>query len=240
MRAIDIKKPVGLISATGFESSLIASRIKNRRPIKTPCFSFIAGNLEGKKIVHVSSGMGIANAAMATAVLIEKFSPRFIILFGIGGAYPFSGLLPGDIAVAKREIYADSGLILKDGLHGFDAIGIPLAVRGKKKFFGEFSLDAKAARMAARLTGAKAGTFLTVAASTGTLKRSLELRNKFGAICENMEGAAVAQACYLYGVPLVEIRGISNMVEDRAPKKWLKDEAALNCQMAVLKLLAAF
>jgi futalosine hydrolase len=81
------------------------------------------------------------------------------------------------------------------------------------------------------------GVFLTVSTVTGTRERALELRRRHKALCENMEGAAVAQVCALYGIPLLEIRGISNMVEDRDALGWEKGLAALNCQRAVLELI---
>jgi futalosine hydrolase len=43
---------------------------------------------------------------------------------------------------------------------------------------------------------------------------------RFSGICENMEGAAVAQVASLYGVDCMEIRGISNLVEDRDLSRW--------------------
>jgi futalosine hydrolase len=59
------------------------------------------------------------------------------------------------------------------------------------------------------------GTFITVSACTGTLKRSLEIERQFKGIAENMEGAAVAHVCALNSIPLTEIRGISNIIGDR-------------------------
>jgi futalosine hydrolase len=54
-----------------------------------------------------------------------------------------------------------------------------------------------------------------------------------------MEGAAVAQIAALYGIPMLEVRGISNMVEDRDLRRWDKKTASLNCQKAVLELTAS-
>ena len=50
---------------------------------------------------------------------------------------------------------------------------------------------------------------------SGLAVRGNELAARFNAICENMEGAAAAQVCTLYEVPFLELRGISNLVEDR-------------------------
>ena len=97
---------------------------------------------------------------------------------------------------------------------------------------------------ASRIT-IKTGTFVTVSTVTGTDKRARELEKRFsassasggGAICENMEGAAVAHVCAMYGIPMLEIRGISNIVEDRDRSKWDIKTAAENCQKAVFVLL---
>jgi futalosine hydrolase len=202
---------------------------------------FYAGNIAGKRVVFGISGMGKTNAAHAVTVLIEKYSPSCVVNFGIGGAYPSSGLRVGDIAVAEKEVYTDEGVLLKDGLHSFEITGTPLLkVRGRK-YFNEFPADKRLGRLALKAASAiihcKSGVFLTVSACTGTRKRAGELDGKFGPICENMEGAAVAHVCRIYGIPFVEIRGISNIVEDRDIKKWDIKLAAENCQKAVLELL---
>jgi futalosine hydrolase len=40
-----------------------------------------------------------------------------------------------------------------------------------------------------------------------------------------MEGAAVAMVCQKFNVPCVELRCVSNMVEDRKEKNWQLAEA---------------
>jgi len=50
--------------------------------------------------------------------------------------------------------------------------------------------------------------------------RGEALVQRYGAICENMEGAAVALVAALYGIRCMEVRGISNMVEDRDLSRW--------------------
>ena len=200
-----------------------------------------AGAVAGNRVVFVISGAGKTNAAHAATVLMEKFSPSCIVTFGIGGAYPSSWLEVGDIAIAEKEVYADEGVLLKDGLHSFEITGIPLLkVRGRK-YFNEFPADKRLGKLALKTSGAiahcKSGVFLTVSACTGTSKRAAELVGTFGPICENMEGAAVAHICRIYGVPFVEIRGISNIVEDRDKGKWDMELASENCQKAVLHFL---
>ncbi len=67
--------------------------------------------------------------------------------------------------------------------------------------------------------------------------RAKELEERYHALCENMEGAAAAQVAELHGAPWLEVRGISNIVEDRDLKKWDIPRAAQNVQQAVLQIL---
>jgi futalosine hydrolase len=46
------------------------------------------------------------------------------------------------------------------------------------------------------------------------------LLEKFQGLCENMEGAAVARVCAAFAVPCLELRCISNFVEDRDAGRW--------------------
>ncbi|KAF0145936.1 MAG: purine phosphorylase family protein 1 [Nitrospirae bacterium] len=226
---------IGLVSATRKESGIILRLLKRSGPEE-----FYLGKTGRNNIVHVISGMGKTNASHAATLLIERFSPRIIINFGIGGAYPSSGLRAGDIAIADKEIYGDEGLWLKDGFHTVDSIGIPFLKKGRRKYFNEFPLHSPIPPLAMggdRGIKIKSGAFVTISASTGTNKRAKELEKRFNAICENMEGAAVAHVCAMYGIPMLEVRGISNIVEDRDRGKWDIKTASENCQKAVLEFL---
>ncbi|MCK5512174.1 MAG: futalosine hydrolase, partial [Thermodesulfovibrionia bacterium] len=90
-----------------------------------------------------------------------------------------------------------------------------------------------------RITRVKSGAFVTVSTSTGTHTRAVELEKRFKAICENMEGAAIAQICTLYNIPMFEIRGVSNIVGVRDKRKWNLPRASDNCQEAVLKMISS-
>jgi len=242
-----LKQLVGLISATEKESVLILKALKKNKD-KSSGVPVYKGVIGKTNVVHVISGMGKTNASHAATVMMEKFAPSFLINFGIGGAYPSSGLKIGDIAVASKEIYGDEGLLLKDGFHTADAIGIPLLQKGGKKYFNEFPLDKKIVKKVLKLselltfnskllTSVKSGSSLTVSTCTGTDKKAKELEMRFKVICENMEGAAVAHICAMYGIPMLEARGISNIVGDRDRSKWDIKTAAENCQKAIMNFL---
>jgi futalosine hydrolase len=204
----------------------------------------------GVEALLMNTGIGKVNAALCAVGLIEKFPITNIINLGVGGAYPASGLKTGDIAVASKEIYGDEGVISSGGWEGLKKIGIPLVQSGNKKYFNEFPLDKKLAEKAYRLlksgtqyavrsTRTTKGIFVTVSAVTGTHNRALELERRFNAVCENMEGAALAQVCAIYKIPFLEIRGISNIVGVRDKRKWDLNLASENCQDAVLAIIRA-
>ena len=81
------------------------------------------------------------------------------------------------------------------------------------------------------------GTFVTVSTCTGTMARAIEIEQRSGGLCENMEGAAVALACRQLSIPLLEIRGISNLVEDRDTDRWDLAAGMTAAQQAVIGLL---
>jgi futalosine hydrolase len=123
------------------------------------------------------------------------------VISGIAGAYPASELNIGDIAIAEKEINADEGLLISCDEEDTSFLFInheevPLSIP-------EFAKNMKK------------GIFLTVSASTGNLRRAKFLERKFNALCENMEGFAIAKSAQTYNIPAIEIRSISNIVTDR-------------------------
>lgn len=237
-----------LLSSMPFESNKILRQFKNARRIKLAGKTVYKGKLSNTGILLINTGIGKANAALCATGLIERFPIRSIINLGAGGAYPASGLKIGDIAVASKEIYGEEGVVSSRGWESLKKIGIPLVQSGDKKYFNEFPLltphylGTNRSRPPLLDVGKgdfkiKSGSFVTVSAVTGTHKRALELERQFNAVCENMEGAAIAQVCKIYKVPMLEIRGISNIAGVRDKRKWNLKLASENCQRAVLCII---
>jgi len=232
---------IGLISSVTAECKILKKELKRDKHSNLNSPVFYSGMISGRKIVLAISGVGKTNAAHAATLLIEKYAPALIINFGIGGAYPSSGLKVGDIAVAEKEIYGDEGIIIKEGFSDMRLIGFPIFKIRNKKYFNAFPLDKsftkKAVKSVKLSSNFKFGRFVTVSTCTGIIKRALELEKRHNAICENMEGAAIAHICAMHGIPMTEIRGISNIVENRDTKKWDIKLASKNCQKVLLNLL---
>lgn len=193
-------------------------------------------------IIVIVSGLGKANAAAATAAAIERYSPNLIVNVGCAGAFAGSGLTVGDIAVATEEIAADEGVLTLEGWLPLNEFGFPVAVVDGVRYFNAIPLSQNLVGKAVEsATGAEfnalAGSFVTVSTCSGTAARGDELWRRHAPLCENMEGAAVAQVALRYGIECVEIRGVSNMVEDRDLSRWNLGLAVGRAQQAVLAFL---
>jgi len=237
-----VKPLIGLITSVPPEGKDIVRKLGLTK-VKTLAAdqSSYRGSAGSNDILYAVSGIGKTNASHTATWMIREFSPEIIVNFGIGGAYPSAGLAVGDIAIASKEVYADEGVILQSGLQPLEMIGIPFLNTGRCMYYNEFPLDAVLGETALNVAGlycrARLGTFATVSACTGTKERAEELSRRHGAICENMEGAAVAHICLRYGISCLEIRGISNIVEERDTGRWDIELAGSSCQRAVLEFL---
>ena len=178
-----------------------------------------------ERAITVVSGIGAVNAALATQAGILEHQPGMVLSVGIGGAYPSSGLQPGDAAVSSAIIYAGLGAMDGSEFLDLERLGFPLLEREGAKTFNilpvsdRFRDFAEAARIAH-------GPFLTLETVTGSSEATSRLEARFpGALVEGMEGAGVAHTAFKHNIPCLEVRGISNMVGPRNRSTWKIPEA---------------
>jgi futalosine hydrolase len=190
--------------------------------------------------------MGKVNAAHAATLLLAEFAPEALIVFGVGGAYPSSGAALGDVALAHEEIAGDEGVLTPEGFKDTEYMGIPLLKTASTVIYTTYpapeallkrALHTLAVSAEPGSSKAHCGTFVTLSTCTGTAQRARELEDRLHGLCENMEGAAVAQVAGLHNIPWLEVRGISNIVEDRDLRKWNIPRAAEAAQKAVARIL---
>jgi len=172
------------------------------------------------------TGVGPVNAAHAVTVAIVERPPDAVIVCGVGGAYPSSGLQIGDVVSAAIEIYGDLGAQSPSGFLDMKALGFPV-VTASTPFFNELPMEVFPTTSRTR--------FVTVSTCTGTEATAHEIESRTRGSVENMEGAAVAHVSRLHGVPVGEVRGISNIVTNRDVKSWKLKEAAAAAQTALLE-----
>lgn len=224
-------RPILVIAAVRQEVADLTRAINGIR-IGDPLFpeSYL-GEIDGKHVLTAVAGMGKVNAASSVTALIVRHNPKIIIITGCAGAYPGSALETGHLALASSEIFGDEGVLSPEGWQGLEAIGIPIHERKGTRYFNEIPLSFSLAEQAVSLATAldlplRRGRFVTVSTCSGTSARGREMFERFGGVCENMEGAAIALVAMQYGIDCIELRGISNLVEDRDLSKW-------NIQLAV-------
>lgn len=238
---------LAILAAVPFETELLRRRLAPCEVRDCGGRELFLGKLAGEAVLLLHCGIGKSNAAAATAVLIENYRPSRLLMIGCGGALPGSGLAVGDLAVAGAEIFADEGVATADGFLDFAALGLPLTNGHGTPRYNDYPVDdawfeTRQPRFFAALEGTgrrvARGPFATVSTCSGTLAGGLALAARTGAICENMEGAAVAQTALRRGIPFCEVRGISNLVEDRDLSRWDLRRGAESAEQAVMILLA--
>lgn len=184
------------------------------------------------------AGVGPASAAAATATALARAGqiadgPYSLVLSaGIGGGFAeVAGV--GSLVVASEIIAADLGAETPDGFAGVDELG-----------FGSPRIavaDELAARWAAALREAGLpvhhGPILTLSTVTGTAETAQRLAKRYpGAGAEAMEGFGVAEAARQFGVPVLELRAISNAVGPRQRELWKISDALQALEQACAKL----
>ena len=226
-----------LVSATELESRAVQSKLEDAKTAQHASKTVIAGNSCGWRCTLLHTGIGTVNAAHALTCQLEQQLPDLVIQFGIGGAYVPTGLPIRSVVLATEEVYGDVGVVTPEGWKPVDEIGIPL-VHGDPPRFNRFPLDPQLVATAAGICGVRSGTFVTVSQCSGVQAVGDALHSRFNALCESMEGAAAAHICTLYDVPFLEVRGISNLVEDRQPARWDIPGAADAAQSALIKIIS--
>lgn len=235
-------KPIVVIAAVPQEIELLEKALEHSGRVRTGGFEYVEGTLGTLRIIVCAGGVGKVNAAAATAVMIERYQPRLVINTGCAGAYLGSGLAVGNLVVASEEVLADDGVVVDDGWKGLRYMNLPSVEQGGLNCYNLLPLSRHASEKAMQLADCY-GVFLvrarfaTVSTCSGTRLQGAELSHRWKALVESMEGAAVAQVCLRCGVDCLEIRGISNMVEERDLEAWDMPRALEAAQRFVLKYL---
>ncbi|MBU4439579.1 MAG: 5'-methylthioadenosine/adenosylhomocysteine nucleosidase [Acetobacterium sp.] len=198
---------IGIIAAMDSEVRDIKSAMEDGIKIHHGGMTFFKGKLNGKEVVAVKSGIGKVNAAMCTQVLIDVFKVTTIIHVGVAGAV-HPELEIGDIVISEDSCQYDMDA---------RAFGHP---RGEIPnmditfFKADPTLIALAVAAAEELEASyRVGRIMTADLGVDSNKLKEELREEFGGLCVEMEGAAVGQVAMLNQVPYLVIRSMSDKAD---------------------------
>ncbi len=165
---------------------------------------------EGVEVVPV--GVGPVEAAIGTFAALAGGTYGLVVNAGIGGGFDGRAAV-GDAVAVTRERYVELGREDRGDLH----------LPGGLRLADDADCDAGIiARLSAR-TGAPGpmlGSGITSATITTSAARAQALADAYAPFVESMEGFAVLRAAALAGIRAVEVRGISNIVGERATSGW--------------------
>ncbi|MFH8346752.1 futalosine hydrolase [Streptomyces sp. NPDC018045] len=187
----------------------------------------------------LAAGVGPAAAAAGTATALTAgicggLRYDLVISAGIGGGFAPGtdsdrpGAAVGSTVVADEIVAADLGAETPDGFVPVTALGFGTVVH---------TPPPDLVRALAAATGAACGTVLTASTVTGSAEHAARLAARHPrALVEAMEGFGVAEAAAAQGLPVLEIRTVSNPVGPRDRAAWRIGDAlgALSAACAAL------
>lgn len=205
-------KTIGIIGAMAEEIAHLQEVIAIAKTRQLLGLEFHIGEYCGNRVILVVSGIGKVNAAVCTQVLIDHFQAEYIINTGVAGAIA-EELHIGDILISKDAVQHDMDV---------SALGDPIGTipRMAESYF---KADATLIRLAQEAAAEDADAYHTMLGRVASGDRFIgakadraEIRKNVQGDCAEMEGAAIAHACWLNSVPFVIIRAISDGADEDA------------------------
>jgi futalosine hydrolase len=195
------------------EAELVAGRL--RPAPKVGGRAAWRGELGGREMWLVMTGMGLVNAAQAVTAAIERLAGvEAVVNLGCAGAYAAAGLAVGQAALASEVVLADHGIRTARRLHGLEKTGVPLATGPDgAPLYHRFAADPGLNRLLGR--GLPRGVFCCVVQVSGDEAAAEELAGRWGAVLEDMESGAAALVAAHYRLPFACLRGVSNLAGAR-------------------------
>ena len=227
-----------ILAAAPLETELLRKKIADLKIHHCDSTQIFSGKLLGHEVFLSHGGIGQVNMAIQLTRLLSVHTPTAVLLCGCGGSYPDSGLQVGRLALAESETFGDLGVATTAGFIPLDQLKLPQNPQLAPTIQQSFPLASDWLNWARKiLPEAVCGAFVTVNCCSGNPDLSRKLQQRCGGICENMEGAAVAQVCAEFDIPLLELRGISNPTGTRDPQQWDIAGGAEAAQTGILRLL---
>ncbi|MBR0381360.1 MAG: 5'-methylthioadenosine/adenosylhomocysteine nucleosidase [Eubacterium sp.] len=203
---------IGIIGAMDSEIRALISCMEEVETEKIASMTFYKGKLWGKDTVLVKCGVGKVNMTACTQILASIYKVGTLINTGVAGALK-KGMRVGDIVISSDAVE-----------HDMDATGLGFE-KGVIPYMDEsvFRADPDLVQLAkdsCRAVNPDVNCYVGRVVTGDQFISSRKVKNKlvktFEGFCAEMEGAAMAQAAYLNGIPFVIIRAISDNADDSA------------------------
>ena len=198
--------------------------------------TFYEGTLCGKNVVVVECGIGKVNAALCVQILCDCFEITHVVNTGVAGSL-CAELDISDFVISTDAVY-----------HDFDCSAInPNYIVGQipgfpvRKFTADEQLvnTAFTAAQTVHNGHVRKGTVASGDQFVGDKVKKAQIVEATGALCTEMEGAAIAHAAWRNNIPFVVIRAISDKADDSAEMDYPTFEAIAAKRCASVTLLMA-
>lgn len=203
---------LGIIGAMDEEVAKIKEQMEDVESRQMASMEFLKGTVKGQPVVVVRSGIGKVNAAMCTQILADVYHVDAVINTGIAGSLN-ADINIGDIVLSTDALEHDMDAV---------AFGYPLGQIPRMDTLS-FKADEQL-RKTAKAICEKVNPDVTVFEGrvvsgdqfVSDKDKKEWLIENFAGYCTEMEGAAIAHAAYLNGIPFLIIRAISDKADDSA------------------------
>lgn len=203
---------IGIIGAMDEEVGKLKEALLDITVDTVAAMDFYKGTYEGKEVVIVRSGIGKVNAGICAQILVDKYQVNAIINTGIAGSLR-NEINIGDIVLSVDAIQHDMEAVSFGYAPGVIPRMETSAFRADSKLI---AVAKEACAKACPKIGVHEGRVLTGDQFISDKAVKNRLIETFDGYCCEMEGAAIAQAAYLNGVPFLIIRAISDKADDSA------------------------
>jgi len=225
----------GIIGAMEPEVAILKAKLVNCETTQHAGYSFYQGKIDGNDIVIVQSGIGKVAAALATAILIDKFQPDYVVNTGSAGGFDAS-LKVGDIVISSEVRYHDVDLTA----FGYEIGQLP----ANPAAYIPHEALVTAAKHAVIQNDASINTLVGLITTGDTFMTKeddiAKARANFPTMAAvEMEGAAIAHTCHQFKVPFVIIRSLSDIAGKESPTSFDKylETASVNSSQVVINMI---
>ena len=224
---------LGIIGAMACEVEALKGKMENVTVGNHAGSEYFEGTLEGLPAVVVQCGVGTVNAAMCAQVLCSVYGVTHLVNTGIAGSL-CAELDIGDLVVSRDAMYHDVDVTVfgypQGQVPGMDVVAFP----ADETLMGY----AFAAADSVNPGHAKIGRVASGDQFVCGKEQKDNIIAVTGALCTEMEGAAIAQTAYRNGIPFVILRAISDKADNSAEMDYPTFEAmaAAHCAKVTLTM----
>lgn len=237
-------KPIVVIGPMACEIEYIASKLDSPREVNFGGYHFTVGTVDDYPVIAARSLIGMVNSAVTTALAIREFDPAMIIIQGTAGGHDperhKNDMILGERLVELGNFYTphrDEGrrTRIEDWYTPGEEIMTDEGIRRFTTLFSDEELLEAAEETPYNAGKLVRGTIGSADLWNKEIDRIDYLHRIFESDAEEMEGFAVAQVCMEFGVPMIDIRIVSN--SELYPEEVFSEDAGVICQEYVYRVI---